>query len=203
MVRQVDSPADETEETFQPASDLWEDVLEPAPEETDETLQKVPEWAEEPEVPPSATTPRCAVPMCGDSSTDLLSLPCTHSLHESCLRSILVTTRDPQCPMCRDEYLARLRRIFDTSHYAHAPGRVAPQTFDYNNLPPDTYGPPEPPPPRPPVNARRYGKVDVGGYQSRYRAEAGQRPAFNGGPPPKRYPDGRAKLGIERLSHRR
>ena len=198
----------DNEPTFQPASDLWEFHPPELPAEkdlqplADETLQEVPEWAEEPKVPSSPTRPRCAVPMCGDSGTDMLSLPCSHSLHESCLRSILVTTVEPQCPMCRDESLARLRRIFETSRYAHAPHQVAPQTFDYNHLPPDTYGPPQPAPLRLPVTARRYGKVDVGGYQSRYRAEAGQRPA-NEGPPPKKYPDGRAKLGVERLSHLR
>ena len=168
--------ADElTDAPYKPDEDLWEDVK----------IPQVPEWAEEPEVPATPTAPRCAIPMCGDSGLELLRLGCAHHLHVGCISKIFKATRNPQCPMCRDDYLSRIRQIVETSPF----GVAAPAS---PFIMPDTYGPPDPPF-RPP-NATRYGEqfdptprgspISYGGrFRHQDRHNANQHMAETGPPP--------------------
>lgn len=119
---ETSSPAVE-ETPADPIESLWEDN-ESTP------FRQVPEWAQdepeptvvqeapEPEVPPVPRQPRCAIPMCGGRSGELLPLGCAHYLHSECLGRLLRATRYPECPMCRNPYLTHMRRVFEQNRFA-------------------------------------------------------------------------------------
>ena len=190
--------ADEfTDSPYQPDEALWEDLEE-----------KIPEWAAEPEVPSTPNTPRCAIPMCGDSDQDLLRLGCAHFLHPGCMSKVLKATRNPQCPMCRDGYLTRMRQIVESSPFGRQRAPEPPHSFV---PPPDTYGPPDPPF-RPP-NATRYGEqfdptprgtpISYGGrfrYQDRNNPNQHQ---ATPGPPPRPAIGKINMMGLEALQYMR
>ena len=193
-----------TDSPYKSDEDLWEDT-EQSTDVPTEQLTDVPKWAAEPSIPITPTTPRCAIPMCGDSSPELIRLGCTHHLHAGCMSKILKTTRNPQCPMCRDGYLSRMRQIIEASRF-----QEESPPYDFA-LPQDTYGPAEPI--HQPQNSTRYGErfdptprgepVSYGGRFRNYdRHNENQRTAGMG-PPPVPAKGKVNMMGLEALQYMR
>lgn len=183
---------------YTPSEDLWVDSTDTSLDITTEVTEipSVPDWVGKPSVPATTGEPRCALAMCGDKNTHLLMLGCGHHLHQGCMSKILKATRYPECPMCHDGYLSRIRQIVESNPFTVS-AALPPKSgipIDPFTMPTDTYGPPDSQPPYRPPGATRYGEqfdttprgepISYGGrFRHMDRHNANQRTA-EAGPPP-------------------
>jgi hypothetical protein len=92
---------------------------------------------EENSTPPSSLTtqkappekPECAVTLCGQEGKLVpicAATPQPHYMHVECLRGLLTNNEHPQCPMCRDCYLAEMKGMFADNPYVYRPPSPGP-----------------------------------------------------------------------------
>lgn len=58
------------------------------------------------------TNTSCVITMCDNENDQLVPVCARHFIHMKCLEEYITKTTTPTCPICRDDYLVKLKGMF-------------------------------------------------------------------------------------------